>query len=218
MDEAARALSLDLGHVFTYFFLMLGPLKVIGPFVKLTAGTDPGFQRMLALRAFAIACGAGLVAAVVGQKLLQSWDVSVPALLLAAGLVLLLVALQTVLRQYQPGPSPSPVDEPVTPHAPSLGLALAPLAFPTIVTPYGSAVLILLLAASVEIGRDLAILGVFVTIMVLDLLAMLFAHRILKLVGTTPLAVLGAVLGVLQIALAMQMLVVAGKLLRLVPG
>ncbi|HEY7062479.1 MAG TPA: MarC family protein [Chloroflexota bacterium] len=218
MDEAARALSLDLGTIFTYFFLMLGPLKLIGPFAKLTAGTDPAFQRMLALRAFAIACGAGLVAAIVGQKLLQKWDVSLPALLLAAGLVLLLVALQTVLHQYHPEPPPAPPAEPGPPHAPSLGLALTPLAFPSIITPYGSAVLILLLAASSEMGRDLAILGMFVAVMVVDLLAMLFAHQILKAIGLTPLVVLGGVLGVLQVGLAMQMLVLAGKLLRLVPA
>src|SRR5438874_12340702 len=129
MDEALRAPALELGKVFTYFFLMLGPLKVVAPFVKATAGTDAAFQRMLALRAFAIACAAGLVAAIVGQNLLQKWDVSLPALLLAAGLILLLVALQTVLHQYSPAPPPPPIDEAVTPRAPSLGLALAPLAF-----------------------------------------------------------------------------------------
>jgi multiple antibiotic resistance protein len=218
MDEAARALALDLGHVFTYFFLMLGPLKVIGPFVKLTAGTDAAFQRTLALHAFAIACVAGLVAALVGQNLLQKWGVSLPALLLAAGLVLLLVALQTVLHQYNPTAPHPPVDEPATSRAPSLGLALAPLAFPTIITPYGAAVLIVLLAASGALTRDLAILGVFLAVMVLDLLAMLFAHPILKTVGTAPLLVLGAVLGVLQVALAMQMLLLAGKLIGVVPG
>jgi multiple antibiotic resistance protein len=217
MDEALRAPALELGKVFTYFFLMLGPLKVVVPFVKATAGTDAAFQRMLALRASAIACAAGLVAAIVGQNLLQKWDVSLPALLLAAGLILLLVALQTVLHQYSPAPTSPPIDEPVTPRAPSLGLALAPLAFPTIITPYGSAALILLLAASGEPARDLAILGVFVAVMVLDLLAMLFAHQILKLVGTAPLTVLGAVLGVLQVALAIQLLLAAGKLLGVVP-
>jgi multiple antibiotic resistance protein len=54
--------------------------------------------------------------------------------------------------------------------------------------------------------------------MVLDLLAMLFAHPILKTGGTAPLLVLGAVLGVLQVALAMQMLLLAGKLIGVVPG
>lgn len=214
-EATVRLLALEPGKVFMYFFIMLGPLKLIGPFVRLTAGTEPAFQRRLAVRGFIFACIGGLVAAVLGQYLLERWSVSLPALLLAGGLVLLLVALQGVLHQYTP--TGEPAGGPAAQHPPTLALALAPLAFPNIITPYGTAALILLLAASAEPAHELVVLGMFLAVMVIDLLAMLYAHHLLKLVSPASLLLLGAVLGVLQIALAIQILIAAGKLLGIVP-
>jgi multiple antibiotic resistance protein len=213
---AQRAL-VDLGQVFTYFFVMLGPLKALGPFAKLTRGVDEAAARKVALRASVIATLGGLAAAVVGQKLLQKWNISLPALMLAAGLVLLLVALRQVLAQYaEPDDTPSSGDAPTAPPALPSGLAFSPLAFPTLITPYGAAVLIVLLAASPDRSRDLAILGLFVAVMAVDLLAMWFARPILAR-GKAVLAILGAVLGILQVALAVQILLAAGRLLGVLP-
>jgi multiple antibiotic resistance protein len=215
--SAQRAL-VDLGQVFTYFFVMLGPLKALGPFVKMTRSVNEATARKVALRASVIATIGGLAAAVVGQKLLQKWNISLPALMLAAGLVLLLVALQQVLAQYaEPDDTPpSAGAAPTDPATLPAGLAFSPLAFPTLITPYGAAALIVLLAASPDRSRDVAILGLFVAVMAVDLLAMWFARPILKQ-GKAVLAILGAVLGILQVALAVQILLAAGQLLGILP-
>lgn len=215
--ETAQRALIDLGQVFTYFFVMLGPLKVLGPFVKRTQGVDEAVARKVALQAFLIATLGGLAAAIVGQRLLQKWQISLPALMLAAGLVLLLVALQQVLAQYaDPDAAPHSGDASTAPATLPPGLAFSPLAFPTLITPYGAAVLILFLAVSPDRSRDLAILGLFVVVMVLDLLGMWFARPILKH-GKAVLAILGAVLGILQVALAMQILLLAGQVLGVLP-
>jgi multiple antibiotic resistance protein len=135
--------------------------------------------------------------------------------------VLLLVALQQVLAQYaEPEDAPPPAGDASTAPATVLtlprGLAFSPLAFPTLITPYGAAVLIVLLAASPDRARDLAILGLFVAVMAVDLLAMWFARPILAR-GKAVLAILGAVLGILQVALAVQILLAAGRLLGVLP-
>jgi multiple antibiotic resistance protein len=198
----------EFSKIFTYFMVMLGPFKLLGPFTRMTSGMDERSGRKLAFKAFGIACLGGCVAAVVGQALLWKWGVSVPALVLATGVVLLLVALQTVLSQYS-----TVADRPAAvPPANAFQLA-----FPNIITPYGTAGLVLLLAASPDLSRDAAILGVFVAVMLLDLLAMWFARPILKYAGSI-LVVVGAVLGVLQVALAIQMLLLAGRLLGVLPS
>src|SRR5262249_53313426 len=149
--RAMRVLSLDLGKIFTYFFMMLGPIKVLGPFAKLTAGTDNGVRIKLAVSACGFACAIGALAVILGVSTLRKWDVSLPALLTAGGIIFFLVALKAVPHQYEPVAPPA---EPVAPRpAPSLHLALAPLAVPTIMTPYGIAALILLIAASQEPSR-----------------------------------------------------------------
>lgn len=202
--------SISIGKIFTYFMVMLGPIKLLGPFVKISRGMDVTATRMLALKGFGIACFAGLLAAILGKNTLNSWGVSLPALLLAAGLVLLLVALKAVLAQYEPT-APIPADtEPTVKH-----LALSPLAFPNIITPYGVAALILLDAAA-PADKVPVIFGVFFAVMCLNLVAMLFARPILKY-GADILTILGAVLGVLQVALAMQMLLLALRMLGFLP-
>jgi len=209
--EAMQQKALGLGKVFTYFFVMLGPIKILAPFMKLTQNTDASFQRQLAVRAFFLACISGVVAAIAGQALLQNWGVSLPALLIAAGIVLFLVALRTVIQQYEPAKEQSP------PPTPSLALAFTPLTFPTIITPYGTAVLVLLLAAAETISLDISILGIFLAVMVINLLAMLFAAQLLKFIGITTLRILGALLGILQVALAIQMILGAFILLGVLP-
>lgn len=204
--------TMSLGKMFTYFMVMLGPIKLLGPFVKISRGMDASASRMLAVKGFLIACLAGLIAAVLGKNTLANWGVSLPALLIAAGLVLLLVALKSVLSQYEQPPIPT--TETLQPTA--RFLALSPLAFPNIITPYGIAALILLDAAAPP-EQSLAIFGVFLAVMVMNLVAMFFAKPIIKYC-TDILTILGAVLGVLQVALAIQMLLLAFRMLGIVPS
>ena len=78
-------------------------------------------------------------------------------------------------------------------------------AFPLIVIPYGIGAVIALLSNSRDERRGLTIVGVTLAMMMLDLLAMIFVRPILKYLGL-PLRLLGAVLGVLLLALSVQMI------------
>lgn len=190
--------TLTFGMVFTAFFVMLGPVKIIAPFAKFTAGMEEGAARRLALEATGIACAGGIVAAIFGQRILASWDISLNALRLAAGLVLLLVALRATLDQYAP-PQEAPTAE-------GRGnLAFSPLAFPMILTPYGLAILILILAVFGGLERDAAVFAIFLLVMLLDLAVMWFARAIMRR-GRWILALFGAVLVVMQVALAIELI------------
>jgi len=206
--------NLSLGRIFIYLLVMLGPDKLLVPFTNITKRMGEAAARSLAIKGVAIACAAGLVAAIVGRSIIKSWRISLPAVLVAAGLVLLLVALQRVMAQYQQRAA-NPAETEEVASEPSTLVAMSPLAFPNIITPYGTAVLILLLAAA-DPGRAFAIFGVFLAVMIINLITMVFARSILKY-GAGILAVVGSVLGVLQVALAVQMLIIAGQLIGLIP-
>jgi multiple antibiotic resistance protein len=205
-----------LAKVFTFLFLTLGPLKILGPFTSMTRGCDAAFKRRLALRGIVIATIALLAAATIGANILQQWGISIGAMQLTAGIVLFLVALQPVLKEYatHEPPTHAAVSADAPPSSPS-ALAFSPLAFPTIVTPYGIAVLII--AVTLSRAAMIPILGVVAIVLLLDLLAMLFADRILKAPFVAPvLGIVGAVLGVLQIALGVQAAVVGLRVLGIV--
>ena len=137
---------LGLGAVFTLLFVTLGPLKIVGPFVQLTRDADEATMKAIAVRAFALAVVAVVAGGFLGQALLENWNISIPALLLAGGVIFLLVGLSLVLEQYQPvHPAPPPL--PAAPMAAAMRIT-----FPTVVTPYGIAALIVFLANSHDAG------------------------------------------------------------------
>ena len=92
----------DLGETFTFFFLMLGPIKILGPFVKMTESAEGRFRRQLAIRAIIFSCLALAAAAVVGERTLRDYGVSLNVLALTGGLVLSVVAFQKILEQFRP--------------------------------------------------------------------------------------------------------------------
>jgi len=194
---------LPLGQVFTMLFLMLGPFKIIGPFFKVTQGADTRRTRQIAVWATIFSALALLVAGLLGESILRSYGIPLPILALAGGIILFLVALQSVLAQFQPAQA-HPADPSVAPE-PVMKVAMAPLAFPTIVTPYGIAAVVILVAISNSRGDQLAIGATIVAIMVLNLIMMLAARR-LKTLFAVALPILGAVLGVVQVALGLDII------------
>jgi len=201
MQSTSEATALiGLGAVFTLLFVTLGPLKVLGPFAQLTRDTDESTIRQIAVRAFVLAVIAVVVGGFAGRALIENWGISVPALLLSGGIIFALVGLTLVLEQYQPAhPAPPPL--PAAPMAAAMRIT-----FPIVVTPYGIAALIVLLANSPDATRTAGILAILLAVMVLNLLAMLYARRIMGGITVMVLQIAGAVLGVLQIALAIDMI------------
>jgi multiple antibiotic resistance protein len=196
---------------FTAFFVMLGPVKLIAPFAHLTADLEVRAARRLALEGVGIACVGGVVAAAMGQRALAAWGVSRATLLLAAGIVLFVVALTRTIASYAP-PVTAPRPGFLPPHA-----AMSPLAVPLILTPYGIATFILILSVAHDLERQLVIFGLFLIIMLLDLAVMWFVRPIVRWGGGL-LALVGSVLGVLQVALGLQLGLEALGLLHILPG
>jgi multiple antibiotic resistance protein len=201
---------LSLGMYLTAFFVMLGPFKLIAPFAHLTAGMTSSEARHLALKGVGLACAGGAIAAVLGQRALVNWRIERPTLLLAAGIVLFVVALHAVTSAH-PGVTSAPGDD--HPRYP----ALSPLAVPLILTPYGIATFVLILAVARDLRQQMVIFGLFLAVMLLNLLAMWFVRWIVRWGGGL-LTLAGSVLGVLQVALALQLMLEALFLLHVLPG
>jgi multiple antibiotic resistance protein len=202
--ETAASLSepnISARKIFIMLFLMLGPIKILVPFVNLTRHADPILQRQLATRALVFSLAALALAGLLGRNILENFEISVPVLALTGGLILFLVALRTVLEQSNPQARLK--QESISP---GTDLALSPLAFPVIVTPYGiAAVIVFATLAQDDTSAKLTIASIVLVILLLDWLAMLFAEAILKWTGTA-LQVFIVVLGVTQIALGLQII------------
>jgi multiple antibiotic resistance protein len=190
----------DLGETFTFFFLMLGPINILGPFVKMTEPADDRFRRQLAIRATIFSCLALAAAALVGERSLRDYGVSLNVLMLTGGLVLSVVAFQTILQQFRPILSDITGAETV-----SLDSTVLHLAFPTIITPYGIAAVIIFAAIASNSSTQVAVFLIALSVLLLDLLAMLIARPLLKWLGA-PLLILNAVLAIIQLAFGVQII------------
>jgi multiple antibiotic resistance protein len=193
----------ELFPILIIFFLTLGPLKAIAPFVELTRGTDPEFRRTLAWRGTAIATVIVLAVALLGAFILENWRVSIAAVVITGSIILFLQALHLIL---QPPTAPAPVVQPGAGQTPE-ALALAPfsLAVPILVTAPGVAAIAAFIAIA---GGDWAqrglIIAALLVIMALNLITLLNVETLLKHIPPPFLKVLGWVLAVLQAALAVQ--------------
>jgi len=196
--------NFPVAQVFTFLFLMLGPFKIIGPFARITKGADAALTLRIAVLATLFSSVALLIASVLGESFLSSYGIPLPVLALSAGIILFLVALQNVLQQFA-APAEHGDDAATQRSVPTTKMALTPLAFPTIVTPYGIATLIVFLAVAQDMQARLTIGVILLAIMVLNLAVMLVTRHILPVLAVL-LPILGAILGIVQVALGLQII------------
>jgi multiple antibiotic resistance protein len=196
----------ELPFVFTICFMLLGPIKLIPSFGGLTRGADSRFKRDVAIRGVVIAAALCAFVVLAGGPLLAKYRISIDAVRIAGGLVLLIAALQVIFQQAHAS-SPSSG----TPTA--IQLAASPVAVPMIVPPAGVAALLLIPMFAREFpGIMQAVAISLATIMVLDFLVMYFIDQVMKMPGLMiVLTALGSVLIFVQAALAVQMFVAALK-------
>ncbi|WP_246723527.1 MarC family protein [Rhizobium sp. ARZ01] len=187
--------------IFLMLFLMLGPIKILVPFKVLTGGYDPMLRRRIATRAILFSAASLAIAGLLGRTILENLEISLPVLAMTGGIILFIVALRTILQPNADLPVRRTERGQADP-----GLALTPLAFPTIVTPYGiAAVIVFATLAGDRQTEGLTVAGIVLLILALDWLAMIFAEIILRWIGTS-LQVLAVVLGVTQAALGLQVI------------
>ena len=213
--HAGGLFSFDPQEIFTFLFIMLGPIKLLVPFAKITKSSTEAERRSLALQGTFLATLTVIAASFVGVRILAKWGVAPGSLAVAGGILFFLVALGMVLKPYTEhegagAPHPAaPVEGAPAAAGPPVKAMVRELV-PNIVTPYGIAAVILL--GTLMPDSSWSILGILLGIMALDLAAMIFARTLLRVVGF-PLQILSTVMGVLQVALSVQMVVYGIRLL-----
>lgn len=190
----------EFSFVFTILFMLIGPIKLIPTFSGLMKGADIRFKRDVAIKAALTASVLCAFTALGGGSILAKYNISLDALRIAGGLVLLLAALQVIFHKAPP-PSPRPDN------ATAIQLAVSPVAMPMIVPPAGiAAILIGMTLAQQNPGLGLAFAVCLAIMMALDLLVMLFIDRIMKPGLMVVLSLLGFVLIFVQAALAIEVI------------
>jgi multiple antibiotic resistance protein len=197
---------MDLRTMFLFFFITLGPVKAILPFAYLTTNADAHLRRSIAFMAFVDASVVVVLTALIGKGITAKWGVSTDAVAITGGAVLFIWSMQSLLRMQHPPPVVAP------PSQPTHEIAITPITLPTVVTPAGiAAILYFTMSRPDGDWRSLGtILALLMLVMILNLIGLMFAREIIKIAGgRITFLVLGAILAVVQNALAVQILIQA---------
>ena len=195
-----------LGLFYAMLFMQIGPIGLIPLFAAVTRDEPPAMRVKIAFLSAAISFGTLLLAVFLAVPVMNSWGIRPPTLIIAAGLVLTLTSLRSLFFQ------PPPV------HAARAGLgkALTPLAIPGIVSPVAVAIIAIFVAYYPGVLERRAIMAALATIFAVDIVAMILADRFMRHIGMAPLIILGAIFGILQVALGIE--VFSKGVMRLIAG
>jgi multiple antibiotic resistance protein len=182
--------------------VVVDPIGLVPTFIAITAGLPEPSRRAVALRASLIAAAILCGAALIGDWLLRSLSITLPAFRIAGGLLLFSIASEMVfgvriVRQSQQ--AEEAVEERVR------NIAAFPLAIPLMAGP-GAITAAVLLAGRADGGsmQLVTLLAVILVVIAGCGVVFLIATRVARLLGTTGSTVLSRLLGVLLAALAVQ--------------
>lgn len=188
---------------FTTFFATIGPVEAAVLFATLTPKMEQSERAAIALRATAIAGLLLLIFTLFGQPLLDELGVSIAALQIAGGIILLLIALDMIFAKPT---SAFKLTQPEDEEAQTKDdIAVFPLAMPLLAGP-GAMSAGILLAANAE-GNALALattIGALAAVMAVTLALLLLSHQLNRVIGITAQRVLMRVFGILLAAIAVQ--------------
>jgi len=191
----------NYGYVFLSTFVtlwvILDPPGLLPVFIGLTRSMSSKERKSAALRASLVALGVIALFAIFGKVILKYLQISVEALQISGGLLLLLVALQILMGQYDE------VKEDVNR---AVNVAVVPLGTPLLAGP-GAIVAMMVAVQNNDgvLGYSL-VAGALILAMITVYLFLRFAagiHRVLKDAGTI---LLTRIAGVLLAAIAVQMM------------
>jgi multiple antibiotic resistance protein len=189
----------------TTFFATIGPADLLLVYAALTQKNTRAERQAMALRGVLIATAILLFFAVFGEAMLRLFGITLPALRIAGGVLLLLISIDMVFARHSGGTGTTPEEE--NEAQSRTDISVFPLATPLIAGPGAISAVILLTTGTGGFTIEwFVVVGALLAILLLCYLVMLVAIPIQRLLGLTGLAVVSRVVGVLLAALAVQFL------------
>jgi len=188
---------------FATFFATVGPLDVAIIFATLTTG-DRGRARLsIALKGVLIAGVILLAFALFGEAALGLFGVSMPALRIAGGILLLLIAIDMVFARASGGASTTAEENAEA--ADRADISVFPLATPLIAGPGAIGAVVLLMGdAGGDPAASAMVVAALAAVLALTFALMLLAGGVRRVLGKTGVHVIARVFGVILAALAVQ--------------
>jgi multiple antibiotic resistance protein len=202
--DAAMTLAYAISALLT-LFVVVDPVGLVPTFLAVTEDLPRPARRSVAVRSSLIAGAVLIGTALIGDWLLHTLSISLPAFRIAGGLLLFSIASEMVFGVRLRRESRE-AEEAVEEHV--RNIAAFPLAIPLLAGPGAITATVLLAGrANGNLMLIAVLIGVVALVAAACFVAFLFAERIGRAIGLTGNIVLSRLLGVLLAALAVQYVV-----------
>jgi multiple antibiotic resistance protein len=193
-------MTIGIADIVVILLITIGPLKALIVYATITSGADAALRRQIAFRTVFVATIVTLLFVIAGEVILQALHISLAALKIAGGIILMLFALGMIM-----GDGHGKEDGKLK--AITIDVAVYPLAMPMMATPQGLVAITALTAAATTRMEVVFIALTVIGIMVFNLICLLAADRIIKALGPATLQIVAKVAGLLLTALAVQLMI-----------
>ncbi|MFF2521650.1 MarC family protein [Streptomyces liangshanensis] len=184
------------GSLFLTLFVIMDPPGITPIFLALTSGRPTRIQRTMAWQAAAVAFGVIAVFGVAGQQILDYLHVSVPALMIAGGLLLLLIALDLLTGK---------TDEPK--QTKDVNVALVPLGMPLLAGPGAIVSVILAVQHAHGLAAQVSVWAAIVAMHVVLWVTMRYSLVIIRLIKDGGVVLVTRLAGMMLSAIAVQQII-----------
>jgi multiple antibiotic resistance protein len=181
---------------FVTVLVIMDPVGNIPIFLALTKGQDVPQRRRSALQASVVAGSVILAFAIGGQQVLELLGISLEALQVAGGLLLLVIALE-LLHPASGGSSSLAAGD--------SNIALVPLGTPLLAGPGAIAATMLYSREADDVGGSLSVVLAIAAVLTVIYLAMRYASLFSRLLRDNGIELLSKVMGLLVAAIAVQL-------------
>ncbi len=190
---------------FATFFVTVMPLKAAPFFTALTDGWPRPERRRAAVKTVVVATSVLLLFGLGGDDLLRLFGITLPALRVGGGILLLLASISIISGPSTPGTGTDHHTPGASTGAPDI--AVFPMAMPVIAGPATiTAVLVLVSAHPDSVMAQAVVLTMLLLVLALTLALLLLAAWLERVIGTTALGVVSRIAGILLAAIAAEMI------------
>jgi multiple antibiotic resistance protein len=193
----------SLDQIALVLFVGMGPVKVFVYYLASIHDATPAVGRRVAVRAVATATLTALCLLVTGALLFRLLHFSGPALVVASGIVLLAYGIEVILRA-----EPASHGHPPPGEAELMRKAVFPMGVPLILNPAGIAATTIFSAEAASLGELGILTAIVLGMAVLDLVVLVAARPIGARLPAEATLVLEQLLGVLLVAVAVELIVI----------
>ena len=195
--------TIDLALVIDTFLLLLigiGPKIALVPFVETTAAMDSATRARVVRKMLVTASVVAVLLILLGELLARLLHFSTGSLSIAGGIILVIIAVNMVLR------SDDPHHGPVGAERDPMRVAVFPLAVPYLLNPAGIVMLVTISAEADSASVVGLVLGLLVVVLALDVAVFRWANHVSQRMDAGRMLVTEKVFGFLLAALAVQLM------------